>query len=150
MIFVQLWQLEEVPKDWRKGNVTAVFREGKKEDPGNYRLSSLTSFPGKVVEQLMPETIFRPVKDKVIRSSQHGFAEGKSCLSNLISFYEEVTSLVDKGRAMDIVFLDFIVAFDAVTRKFNPNIRKHTVTLQVASTGTRCPERWSFSPWRSL
>lgn len=62
MIFGQSWQLEEVPKDWRKANVTAVLREGKKEDPGNHKLSSLTSFPGKMVEQLMSETIFRPVK----------------------------------------------------------------------------------------
>lgn len=64
IILDQLWQLGGVPKAWRKANVTAVFREGKKEDPGNHKLSSLTSFPGKVVEQLMSETIFRPVKDK--------------------------------------------------------------------------------------
>ncbi|KAJ7401349.1 hypothetical protein BTVI_96977 [Pitangus sulphuratus] len=30
-----------------------------------------------------------------IRSSQHGFREGQSCPTNLISFYDQVTRLVD-------------------------------------------------------
>ena len=45
----------EVPEDWRKANVTPVFKKGKKEDPGNYRQVSLTSSPGQMMEQLMLE-----------------------------------------------------------------------------------------------
>lgn len=40
--------------------------------------------------------------------------KGKSCLTNLISFYDKVTWLVDEGKAVDAVFLDFIKAFDTV------------------------------------
>lgn len=39
LIFACLWQLEEVHEDWRKGNVTHIFKKGKKRDPGNYSLS---------------------------------------------------------------------------------------------------------------
>jgi len=42
----------EVPEDWRKANVTAVFTQGKKQDPANYRTVSLTSILGKMMEQL--------------------------------------------------------------------------------------------------
>jgi len=38
-----------------------------------------------------------------IRPSQHGFMKGKSCLINLISFYDQVTCLVDEGKAVDDV-----------------------------------------------
>ncbi|PKU28586.1 rna-directed dna polymerase from mobile element jockey- hypothetical protein [Limosa lapponica baueri] len=101
-----------------KGNVIPIFKKGKEEDPGNYRPVSLTSIPGKVMEQLILETSSRHVKDKkVIRSSYHGFTKGKSCLTNLITTFDEVTGLVDEGRAVDIAYLDFRNGFDPVSHK---------------------------------
>lgn len=47
-------------------------------------------------------------------SSQDGFMKGKSCLTRLMALYNEVTSLVDEGRAMKGDFLDFSKAFDIV------------------------------------
>lgn len=44
----------------------------------------------------------------IIRLSQHGFMKKKPCLSNLISFNDKVTSLVDEGKAMDVIILDVI------------------------------------------
>lgn len=38
----------------------------------------------------------------------------KSCLTNLIELYNEVTRLVDEERAVGIVYLDFSNTFDAV------------------------------------
>jgi len=105
-----------VPEDWRKATVTPVFKEGKKEDPGNYRLVSLTSIPGKVMEQLMLEVIIKQVEEKkVIKSSQHGFTRGKSFLTNLIAFYGGMTGWIDEGRAVGVVYLDFSKAFDTVS-----------------------------------
>jgi len=93
------WRTGDVPVDWRKANVTPIFKKGKKEDPGNYRPVSLTSIPGKVMEQLILELINKQVEEnKVIRSSQHGFTKGKSCLTNLIAFYDDMTGWVDGGE----------------------------------------------------
>jgi len=49
-----------------------------------------------------------------IRPSQHGFMKGRSCLTNLIPSYDQVTHLVDEGKAVDVVYLDFSEAFDTV------------------------------------
>jgi len=38
-------------------------------------------------------------------------------LTNLIKFYDELTGLLDKYRAVCIVYLDFSKAFDTVSHK---------------------------------
>ena len=60
-----------------------------------------------LIELLILEPISRHIKDeKIIRSSHHGFIKGKSCLTNLIQFYNEMAVLADEGRVVDIVYLD--------------------------------------------
>ena len=49
-----------------------------------------------------------------ISPSQHGYLKGRFCFTNLISFYDQVTRLVDKGKAVDIICLDFRKVFDTV------------------------------------
>ncbi|GAB0208571.1 mitochondrial enolase superfamily member 1 [Grus japonensis] len=52
-------------------------------------------------------------KAKPISDSEQ--ASNQSCLTNLISFYDKVTHLVDEGKAVDVVYLDFSKAFDTVS-----------------------------------
>ncbi|KAK4807158.1 hypothetical protein QYF61_024278 [Mycteria americana] len=106
IISEKLWRSGDVPDDWKRANVMPIYKKGPKEDPGNYRPISLASVPGKVMERVLLETITNLMKQVIVKS-QHGFTKGKSYQTNLITFNNKITSSVDMGRAVDVVYLDF-------------------------------------------
>ena len=76
-----------------------TFKKGQKDNPSSYRPISLTSLFGKVMERIILGTIMDHLKvNQGIKPSQHGFMNGRSCLTNLISFYDKVTHLVNEGK----------------------------------------------------
>ena len=107
-----------VPSVWKQAVVTPIFKKGTKGEPGNYRPVSLTSIPCKIFESIMKDSIMDHLLDNnLIKSSQHGFMPGRSCSTNLITFLNKVTDIVDRGKAADIFYLDFAKAFDKVPHK---------------------------------
>ncbi|XP_059806496.1 protein shisa-4 isoform X1 [Hypanus sabinus] len=102
----------EVPEDWRIIRVVPLFKKGSKSNPGNYRPVSLTLLVGKFLEGVLRDRIYKYLdRHGLIRESQHGFVRGRSCLTNLLEFFEEVTRKVDEGKAVDVVYMDFSKAF---------------------------------------
>ncbi|PKU38837.1 rna-directed dna polymerase from mobile element jockey- hypothetical protein [Limosa lapponica baueri] len=96
--------------------VIPVFKKSKKEDPGDYRPVSLAFIPAKVMEQLILDVISKHVEErKVIKDSQHGFTKGKTCLTSLIAIYDRMTGWIDRGRAVNVVYLYFSNSFDTVS-----------------------------------
>ena len=80
IIYQLSWSTRELPEAWRLTRMPPIYRKGHKENPGNDRLVSLTSAPGKVMEQIISREITRHVWDKgEIRPSQHGFMKGGGC-----------------------------------------------------------------------
>ncbi|CAM4715701.1 unnamed protein product [Lepidochelys kempii] len=91
------------------------LRKVKKSDSGNYRPVSLTSVVCKVLEKILKEKVVKDIEvngnwDKI----QHGFTKGRSCQTNLISFFEKVTDFLDKGNTVDLIYRNFSKAFDTV------------------------------------
>ncbi|KAJ7416277.1 hypothetical protein WISP_72752 [Willisornis vidua] len=106
IIFEKSWRIGEMPDDWRKATFAPMSKRGKNEDPGNDGPISLTSIPEKVWNVL--EVVTKHVKEKnVIRSSQYELTKGKSCLTNVIAYYDEMAKWVNEGRAVNIIYLDF-------------------------------------------
>ena len=72
----------------------------------------------KVLESIVRDSIINHVRiHKLIKESQHGFLKGRSCLTNLLEFLEFVSSYVDQGHPVDVIYLDFQKAFDKVPHR---------------------------------
>lgn len=90
--FDRSWRMGEIPEDWKKANVTSVFKQDKKEEPGNYTPISINSVPEKVMGHIILDAISKQMKEKnVIRSSRHESTKRKSCLTSLVAFYDIIT-----------------------------------------------------------
>ena len=133
VIYARSLRLGVVPLDWLKANVTPVYKSKEsKSAPGNYRPISLTCILCKVMEAIIRDEIVSHLTDnKLINPSQHGFMSRRSCLTNLLEYLEVLTSLVDAGHSMDVIYLDFAKAFD------NPQWQ----VISVVQRCFRCPSR---------
>ena len=69
---------------------------------------SLTSVICKLLEKLIKDHMADfLVKQKLINPYQHGFLKARSCLTNMLCFFEDVTKWIDEGSPVDIIYLDF-------------------------------------------
>ena len=104
-----------VPLEWKEANMIPLFKKGSRNKFVNYRPVSLTSVICKLLETIIRDHMMDfLVKHTLINPSQHGFLKARSCLTNLLCFFEEITKWVDEGSPVDVIDLDFQKAFDKV------------------------------------
>src|SRR3978361_833340 len=78
-----------------------------------YSSISLISCFAKIFEMSLYARIF-PSLHSFISQDQHGFFTGRSTVTNLVSFTQRLTEVMDGGGQMDVVYTDFSKAFDRI------------------------------------
>lgn len=105
-----------VPQDWKDANVSPIFKKGSKSKAENYRPISLTSILCRLLENCIRDVLVDHLEaNNLIHETQHGFRKQKSCLTNLLEFFDKVIKLSDAKKPVDIIYLDFAKAFDRVS-----------------------------------
>ena len=105
----------KIPDVWKQANVSAIFKQGERQQPGNYRPISLTSVPGKMMEKIIRDAIVQHMeRNDLFSPHQHGFIKGKSCTTQLLELIEDISSALDDGVDVDVIYIDFKKAFDKV------------------------------------
>ncbi|XP_052828018.1 uncharacterized protein LOC128249179 [Octopus bimaculoides] len=94
------------------------FKNGDRTSLVNYRPDSLASCITKLVEFCVRETLWNFWSShRLIRPSQFGAIPNSSCCSQFIEFLENITRVTDGGSRVDVVYLDFVKAFNSVPHK---------------------------------
>ena len=122
-----------VPLEWKEANIIPLFKKGSRNKSVNYRPVSLTSVICKLLESIIRDHIMDfLIKHKLINSSQHGFLKSKSCLTNVLCFFEEIAKWVDEGSPVDIIYLDFQKAFDKVPhQRLILKLKSHGIGISI-------------------
>jgi hypothetical protein len=71
-----------------------AFKGGDKSVPKNYRPVALTSHLTKVFEKVLREEIF---ENDLLNQVQHGFTQGRSTLTQLITYFDEILRFLEMG-----------------------------------------------------
>ena len=113
----RIWQksLEcgTIPNPCKSASITPIHKGKSRAVPKNYRPVALTSHLIKVFEKVIRKRIVDFMNEfSLFNKSQHGFRGGRSCLSQLLEHFDKITSLLEQGYGVDVIYLDFAKAFD--------------------------------------
>jgi hypothetical protein len=115
IIFNKSIQEGAVPEDWKMANVTPIYKAGDKTSASNYRPISLTSHICKIMERIINDKLKDHLESNLLLSSnQHGFRKNRSCITNLLEYWNEITRRIDQREPTSAVYFDFQKAFDKV------------------------------------
>ncbi|KAK7108399.1 hypothetical protein V1264_016145 [Littorina saxatilis] len=118
MLFRKSLDEGRIPEEWRHARVTPIFKKGSKLSANNYRPVSLTCILCKVMETLVREQLIKHLQENdLITDKQHGFVQGRSCVTQLLDVLDTWTQILDEGGTVDAVYMDFKKAFDSVPHR---------------------------------
>ena len=110
------------PSSWKLSRVSPIFKKGSPTDVNNYRPISLLSIPGKILEDVVCDTLNNHMDTQgLLCHKQWGFGKNYSTESLLLHLTETWRNALDKDLKVGVLFIDFRKAFDTVN---------HTILLE--------------------
>ena len=103
-----------LPDEWKLANVVPVHKHGEKSYVEHYRPISLLPIISKVLERCILNNIKYHVYEQ-ISQCQNGFVPRKSCITQLVEVLEHIGRELDRGKQIDVLYLDMSKAFDKVS-----------------------------------
>lgn len=111
------WSLEcgVFPNIFKTAKVVPVFKGGDSKQIVNYRPISILSNISKILEKIVFDMIFQFLnKNSILHSAQHGFIQGKSTLTAIVSFMSKIYKCINDNNKCIGLFMDLSKAFDLV------------------------------------
>ena len=101
--------------DWKKANLSAIFKKGDKTIASNYRTVSLSSVICKVFESIIKDHLISYLLDNdPICVQQFGFMQGRSTSLQLLNVLIDLMEAWESNIKVDVIYLDFIKSFDTM------------------------------------
>ena len=56
-------------------------------------------------------------RSEILTNSQHGFVNGRSCMTQMLECLDDWTRILDNDGSVDVIYIDYAKAFDKVAHK---------------------------------
>ena len=102
-------EIGRIPIRLKKAFILPTLKPGaSKNDPASFRPISQTSQLMKVHERSVKRFLQSHLEvNGFLNSFQYGFREKRSCLAQLLVFYDSILSNIENGANQDCIYLDF-------------------------------------------
>ena len=115
-ILEEVWRTNSFPKDWKTSVILPFYKKGDKTECKNYRGISLIDIAVKIFGIILLNR-FKGAREERTRENQAGFRPGRGCTDNIFVFRLIIQQFERYNLPLILMFLDFIAAFDSVTRQ---------------------------------
>ena len=131
------------PDRWKVSKIVPLFKGGNRALIENYRPISILNNFAKVFELTLVEGLRHQCKNLIV-GNQHGFVQGRSTVTNLLTITQHLSNNLDNRIQTDVIYADFSKAFDRLD---------HTILIRkLAEFGFSvelCTFFWSYLRGRS-
>jgi hypothetical protein len=90
-----------------------VHKGGSRGLPANYRPVAFTNHIIKMFERVVRRCLVTHMEENsLLPDDQQGFRSKRSCLTQLLSYWDSVLDQMEEGKGVDVVYTDFAKAFN--------------------------------------
>lgn len=105
----------QVPNEWKTAKISAIFKKGSKQDPGNYRPISVLPTISKIMERIVHNQLYDYLQThNILSQEQSGFREKHSTQTSLHFLTEKFYNSLNNNEIIGMIALDLRKAFDTV------------------------------------
>ena len=102
-----------IPAELLLVQVSPLHKGGSRSAAKNYRPVALTSHLTKVFERVVRRVLVNHLEQHGhLPDGQHGFRAGRSCLTQLLTFWDSLLDKMEQGKGVDVIYTDYAKAFD--------------------------------------
>ena len=118
VLFQKMWREEKIPKDWARGIIVPIFKDGERKNVDNYRGITLLSVVGKLYTSILNNRVSRWLeKNNKIVEEQGGFRIKRSTSEQIFILKETIQARKRVKKRTFCCFLDIRKAYDTVFRE---------------------------------
>ncbi len=112
-LFNLIWHSEDVPADWRRGDIVMLPKKGNLGDCNNCQGITLLSVPGKVFCNVLLQRLMTEA-DNILREEQAGFRKGRSCSEQIFTLCNIIEQCREFLTTLIINYIDSKKAFNSI------------------------------------